>query len=155
MWLWAWCTSFCLTRGVSWTDAEIKTNILETTMRHGHFIKWSCDLSDPRPHCICFILGYRCIFKKEEPIQTLIPLLWWESYHFVGQKDPVERNLLSTTKKKLDFLVFILYCHAINFMTVSVHLWHTSNITIFELTCFRLHTFNFMFYLIYLFLYII
>ena len=79
-----------LTRGVGWTDVEIKTNILNITMQHGYFIKWPSDLSNAGPHCIYFILGYICVFKKKEAPQAHIPLLGQEFYHLVGQKDPVK-----------------------------------------------------------------
>ena len=44
-------------------------------MQHGYFVKWPCDVSEAGPYCIYFILGYRCVFIKEEAPQAHMPLL--------------------------------------------------------------------------------
>ena len=128
-----------LTRGVSWTDAEIKTNILEITMGHGYLIEWPCDVLDTGSH-------------YEAP-QTRIPLLGWESYHLMGQEDSVVWNLLPTAKKKLGFIVFILYSDAANFITMShyAHDIQSMSQCMNELVL-ELHVFSVMLFIIKLFL---
>ena len=100
-----------LTRGVGWADAEINTNILEITMRHGYFIEWPCNISDKGPHSIYFPWGYRC-FLKEEATQIHVPLLGYESFYFMGQGDSDEWNVLPAAKKEtwLHCVHFVLPC---------------------------------------------
>ena len=92
-----------LTRRVGWTDVHIKPKV------------WGSDIG---PHCIYFVLGYRCFFEEEAP-HTYIQLLRWESYYLMKQNESVKWNLLPTSKENLGFIVFILYCDAVNFITIS------------------------------------
>ena len=85
----------------------MKTNILEITKQHGYFIKSPCDVSNARSRCTYFILDYRYVFKKKRSTRDI--------NFMVG----VSKTYYLPTKKKLGFTVFILYCDAANFITMS------------------------------------
>ena len=130
------------TRGVSWTDVEIKTNILEITIQHGYFIKWPCEVSDAGPHCMYFILGYRCVFKKEVSLQTQFhrwdrnSIIWWGRMIWLVK--------LTTHHQKetwLHWVHFVLWCCKLHH-NVSLQCWHKKYVTVYELTCFRVASFQ-------------
>ena len=94
---------------------ESKINISEIIMQHVYFIKWPRDVSDTRPHCIYFVLSYRCFFK---------------GFDLAKPYTPHQRET------KLHCVHFVLWCSKLHH-NVSLHLWHTIYIKMYELTYIR------------------
>ena len=106
-----------LMRGVGWPDVEIKTIILEITRQHGYFIKLPCVVSDRVSfmyECMCdcmyFILDYRCTKDTFHCGVEILP--------FVGAGESGWLKLTTHHQKKLGFILLILYCDAVNFITM-------------------------------------
>ena len=125
-----------LTRGVSWTDGEIKTNILEITMGHGYLIEWPCDVLDTGSHYI-FCLRLQMLLQRRSTADTH-SIVRVRILSFGGAGGFGRMKLTTYCKKETWFhcVHFIFWCGKLHH-NVSLCSWHTKYATMYELTCFR------------------